>query len=187
MNRILAQSICLSASTLSLALAPDSAQAQTAAWSITGAACVPTGQTSAGVGTFNSAGEAGFPAGRVGEIIVTCPVPPGIARATSLLITYRDTDGMGTVVGLRAALRQKNLATGAVADVGRTLDSNGFVALAGPNAAVRRGVALGYTCVKPFIFDHSRFAYYVQVNMIRRGTAQDALLASVELGSSVLC
>ncbi len=168
-------------------LEPDSAQAQTAVWSMAGAACVPTGQTSAGVGTFNSAGEVSFPAGQTGEIIVTCPVSPGVARAASLVVTYRDTDRTRQAVGLRAVLRQKNLATGGVTDVGLTLDSNGFAALAPPTAKVRRGVALRTPCTSAFVFDHTRFAYYVQVNMIKQTIAQDVLLASVELGSSVVC
>jgi hypothetical protein len=165
-------------------LAPAPAGAQSAAWSVTGAGCVPTGQTAAGPGTFNSAGDAGFPAGRVGEIILTCPVPPTVGRVTGMSVTYRDVDGPGAAVRLRAVLRQKNLATGAVADAGGVLDSNGFAA---SNATVRRGIALGNPCVAPFVFDHGRFTYYIQVNMTRSGATRDVLLASVELGNSTLC
>ena len=74
-------------------------------WSMAGAACVPTGQTASGAGTFNSAGDVGFPAGRTGEIIVTCPVHASIVSATGLSVAYRDTDGPGNGVQIAAALR----------------------------------------------------------------------------------
>jgi hypothetical protein len=162
------------------------AQAQSLPWSVTGAGCVPTGQTAAGIGTFNSAGDAKFPAGRLGEIILTCPVPSSIARATGLAVTYRDTDGRGTAVRLRAALRQKVLETGAVSDVsGAVFDSNAFDAA---SANVRRSVQIANPCNGTvFQFDHSKFTYYVQVNMDKRIATQDVLLASVDLGSNVIC
>src|SRR4051812_1789899 len=74
--RARSRAIALSAMALTAAIgmSPGPAQAQTPTWSITGAGCVPTGQTAAGTGTFNSAGDVAFPAGRLGEIIVTCPV-----------------------------------------------------------------------------------------------------------------
>src|ERR1044072_6921517 len=70
-------------------LAPAPAGAQSAAWSVTGAGCVPTGQTAAGPGTFNSAGDAGLPAGRGGESILTCPVPPTVGRVRGLSGSHR--------------------------------------------------------------------------------------------------
>jgi hypothetical protein len=164
-------------------IAADPAQAQSPNWSITGAGCVPTGQTAAGAGTFNSAGDAGFPAGRVGEIIVTCPIPSSIAGASSMGITYRDTDGRANGVRLRATLRQKLLEIGAVSDVaGATFDSNGF---AGGSANVRRFAVIGASCTG-ISFDHSRFTYYIQVNMTRSSASQNVLLVSTELGQ-LLC
>lgn len=157
----------------------DPAQAQSPNWSITGAGCVPTGQTAAGAGTFNSAGDAGFPAGRLGEIIMTCPVPSSIAGASSLGITYRDTDGRANEVRLRATLRQKLLETGAVSDVaGASFDSNGFP---GGSANVRRFAVIGTSCTG-ISLDHSRFAYYVQINMTRSSSTQNVLLVSTQLG-----
>lgn len=165
MKRIVAQSVCISALILSQAAAPAPAQAQTqSSWSLAGAGCVPTGQTASGTGTFNSAGDAGFPAGRVGEIIVTCPVPSSVTRAAFMSVTYRDTDGPGNGVQLRATLRQKSLENGGVSDVPRaTVDSNGFAAV---SSYSRRGALLGNPCNGTvFTLDHGRFAYYVQVNM----------------------
>lgn len=165
----------------------EPAQAQVLNWSLTGAGCVPTGQTAAGTGTFNSAGDAKFAAGRLGEIIVTCPVPSSIPSASVMSITYRDTDGPGTVVQVRAALRQKSLDTGAVADVpAATFNSNGFPAAAGN---VRRFVQIANVCNTnvPFNFDHARFTYYIQVNMTKRANSQDVLLASVHLGPTQVC
>jgi hypothetical protein len=162
------------------------AHAQSMPWSMAGAGCVPAGQTAAGVGTFTSAGDVKFAAGRLGQIILTCPVSSGIARATGLSVTYRDTDGRGTAVRLRAALRQKVLDTGAVSDVsGAVFDSNAF----DPTTAnARRPVLIGNPCNgQVFQFDHTRFTYYVQVNMDKRVATQDVLLASVDLGSNVIC
>src|SRR5262245_21408705 len=102
------------------------AAAQTAGgWSMAGAACVPTGQTAANVGTFNSAGDVGFQASRTGEVIVTCPVSSTVARALILGVTYRDPDGPANGVRIIAALRQKNLDSGAVSTVfSANFDSN---------------------------------------------------------------
>lgn len=185
MNRLVAHSICLSALTLSPAVAPARAQPPSS-WSLTGAGCVPTGQTASSIGTFNSAGDSKFVAGRTGEIILTCPVPSSIAGAVSIAVTYRDTDGPGNVVRLRAALRQKVLATGGVSDVsGAAIDSNSFAAA---SANVRRSNLIGAPCTNgAFKFDHDRFTYYVQVNMTKRAVTQDVLLASVDLGTSLIC
>jgi hypothetical protein len=165
----------------------DAARAQTSytsSWSMTGAACVPTGQTISGIGTFNSAGDAKFPAGRLGEIILTCQIAPTVRRANFMLVTYRDTDGRAQQVQLRAALRRKELETGAVADVpSAVFDSNTLPASAGN---VRRGAPL-VSCSQGFIFDHSRFTYYVQVNMTKRSNAQEVLLSSVEVGTETFC
>lgn len=186
MNRIVAQSICLAALALPLALAaaPAWAQTYTSSWSMTGAACVPTGQTASGTGTFNSAGDSKFPAGKLGEIILTCQVPPTVRRANLMLVTYRDTDGQAQQVQLRAALRQKALETGAVADVpGAVFDSNTQPASA---ANLRRGAPL-VSCSQGFAFDHRRFTYYIQVNMTKRSSVQEVLLSSVEVGTETFC
>jgi hypothetical protein len=154
-------------------------------WSMAGAACVPTGQTASSVGTFNSAGDVGFPAGRTGEIIVTCPVHSSIVSATGLSVTYRDTDGQANGVRVSAALRQKNLANGSVSNVlNNSFDSNSFPAA--PNYA-RNGILIGNPCNNvTFNFDHARFTYYVQVN-IRKTTRAQVLLASVELTNNLIC
>jgi len=184
--RARSRAIALSAMALTAAIgmSPGPAQAQTPTWSITGAGCVPTGQTAAGTGTFNSAGDVAFPAGRLGEIIVTCPVPSSIAGATSLGITYRDTDGRANGVRLHATLRQKVLETGAVSDVpGASFDSNDFP---GGSANVRRFAVIGSPC-RGIRFDHARFTYYIQVNMSRSSGPQTVLLVSTELRNDLIC
>lgn len=181
-NRAIALSVAFL--TAATAIPADPARAQARTWSITGAGCVPTGQTAAGTGTFNSAGDAGFPAGRTGEIIVTCPVPSSIAGALSMGVTYRDTDGRLNGVRLRATLRQKILETGAVSDVaGATFDSNGFP---GGSANQRRFAVIGSPC-RGIRFDHDRFTYYIQVNMTRSASPQTVLLVSTELGNDLIC
>ena len=166
------------------AASPARAQTFSSSWSMTGAACVPTGQTISGTGTFNSAGDAKFPAGRLGEIILTCQVSQAVRSANFLLVTYRDTDGPGSQVQLRAALRRKDLATGAVADVpGAIFDSNSQSASPGN---LRRGAPI-VSCGQGFTFDHRRFTYYVQVNMVKRAAVQEVLLSSVEIGTESFC
>ena len=155
-------------------------------WSMAGAACVPAGQTASSVGTFNSAGDVGFAAGRTGEIIVTCPVHSSIVSATGLSLTYRDTDGQANGVRITAALRQKNLENGSVSNVlNNSFDSNAFPAVA--NYA-RNGILIGNPCNNVrFNFDHARFTYYVQVNIRKTSTSAQVLLASAELTSNLIC
>lgn len=97
--------------------APAPASAQVSTWSVTGAGCVPTGQTISGIGTFNPAGDVKFPGAGIGEIIVTCPVPSSLPSATHLAVTYRDSDGPRSAVLLRAVLRRKRLDVGGAQDV----------------------------------------------------------------------
>ena len=165
-------------------VAPRPVSAQVLTWSITGAGCVPTGQTISGVGTFNSAGDVNFPGSSTGEIIVTCPIPSSLRSATHLSVTYRDSDGPGLLVGLRAVLRQKRLDVGGAQDVpGAALNSNAFPVA---TANVRRSVQFGNACTHhEFVFNHDRFTYYIQVNMIRR--RGEILLASVDLTNAVIC
>jgi hypothetical protein len=188
MNRIVAQSLCLSALTLmSQAVAPTAATAQPpSSWSVAGAGCVPTGQTASGPGTFNSAGDSKFAAAKVGEIILTCPVPSSLPRAIIFAMTYRDPDGPGQRIRVRAVLRQKELASGAISDVAwARLDSASF-----PPAPTNKRVSTLFpqACSGAgFKFDHDRFTYYVQVNMGRTTAAGDVLLASVDLGNQLIC
>ena len=164
------------------------AAAQTAGgWSMAGAACVPTGQTAAGVGTFNSAGDVGFAASRTGEVIVTCPVSSTIARALILGVTYRDPDGSGNDVRISAALRQKNLDTGGISTVfNANFDSNSHPPV---NGYARRSIELAHGLCQGggFTFDHARNAYYVQVNIRRSSATAQALLASVDLNIIPTC
>jgi len=186
MTFIPARILCLSALALSQAVAlPARAQAPTS-WSLAGAGCVPTGQTASSIGTFNSAGDSKFAAGRIGEIILTCPVPSSLPGAVFFAITYRDPDGRAVATRVRAVLRQKELHNGAVSDVAwARLDSNDRppapanvrIFANAPNACNGGG----------FVFDHSRFTYYIQVNMERRVATGDVLLASVDLGTSLIC
>jgi hypothetical protein len=192
--RTMRSSELLALSTVIVAgLAPAPAGAQASTWSVTGAGCVPTGQTISGIGTFNSAGDSKFPtATAVGEIILTCPVPHSVAIATHLSVTYRDSDGPGNGVRLRAVLREKSLENGGVRDVagvlgGAVFDSNAFPPAAAP-ATVRRSVQFANACSqRAFTFDHGRFTYYIQVNMTKRTRMPEVLLASVDLSAVTLC
>jgi hypothetical protein len=184
MKRFITLIVCLAGVSCSQIMTPTPARAQPRpSWSIAGAGCVPTGQTASGTGTFNSAGDVGFPAGRVGEIIVTCPVPPTVVRANGLGITYRDIDGPGNGVQLRAVVRQKRISDGAVSDFSAPFNSNSFGASAANQHA---GAPIGSGCAG-LAFDHSRFAYYVQVNLLRRQASQMVLLNTVDIGNTALC
>jgi hypothetical protein len=152
-------------------------------WTIAGAACVPTGQTSNDHLVFNSAGDAGFAAGTTGEIILTCPVFSTIELAHALTITYRDTDGSGAEAVIFAALRRKDLRTGAATTVGTTIDTN-----TGPvveNYGTIGGILAN--CTSPHIFDFTNFAYYVQINIRRTTAEQMPLFGGARLHSDVIC
>jgi hypothetical protein len=169
---------------LSVALAGASSVAcAQSSYAVIGAGCVPTGQTSNAAVSFNSAGDTGFAATKIGEIILTCPVPSTLTAASSLAITFRDTDGSGGSARVLAVLRQKDLATGAVSDVGiARVDSNRSSAVA-QYATAKANIANG-GCGN-FTFDHDRMAYYVQVNITRTQTTAQPLLASVMLQTPV--
>ena len=180
MNRLVRQSLFLFASTLSLAVAPSPAGAQAlppSSWSVAGAGCVPTGQTAGGVGTFNTSGSVGFPEGKSGEIILTCPVPSSVDRVSFLSATHRDSDGSGPTAGVRAALRQKSLVTGGVSDVpGAVVDSNNFPASL-VQVRRRKKICFAGNAVP---LNHGSFTYYIQVNIRKQGNSA-AALSSVDL------
>ena len=161
--------------------------AQVNTWSVIGAGCVPTGQTSAGALNFNSAGDVSFAAGKAGEIIVTCPVPDFIDTAVGLTVVYRDSDGAGTLVNVQANLRKKDLLTGQASNAGALFNSDSGPVSGAAGYAVA-GVLLGNPCNGSlFHFDHNRYAYYVQINMKRSSTAQGAIFGSVKLGNDLIC
>ena len=173
----------ISALLAAVPIAPASAHPTN--WSMAGAACVPTGQTASGVGTFNSAGDVGLPAGKLGEVIVTCPVAATIVTAAFLKMTYRDTDGPGGGVQLIAALRQKRLDNGSVSTVpGAQISSNAFPAVA---SYAHQSVPIGAPCTSIFKFDHAKFTYYVQVNIRKTNANTQGLLASVDLANDLIC
>ena len=150
-------------------------------WSTVGAGCVPVGQTSSAHLVFNSAGDAGFVAGTVGEIILTCPVVPTVDSANALGITYRDTDGTGTGATIIAALRRKSLATGSVITLASiNTDSQPVV-----TGYARLGTLLGSGCT-PITFDFKNYVYYVQLNIRRSSTAQQPLFASAILENNCI-
>jgi len=173
----------ISALLAAVPIAPASAHPTN--WSMAGAACVPTGQTASGVGTFNSAGDVGLPAGKLGEVIVTCPVAATIVTAAFLKMTYRDTDGPAGGVQLIAALRQKRLDNGSVSTVpGAQISSNAFPAVA---SYAHQSVPIGAPCTSIFKFDHAHFTYYVQVNIRKTNATAQGLLASVDLANDIIC
>lgn len=162
-------------------------RAQVNTWSIVGAGCVPTGQTTAGSLIFNSAGDVSFATGKTGEIIVTCPVPDFIDSAVGMSVVYRDSDGADTLVNVQANLRKKDLSTGQASNAGAIFNSDRGPASGATGYAVA-GVVLGNPCNgNLFHFDHNRYAYYVQINMKRSNTTQGAIFGSVKLGNELIC
>jgi hypothetical protein len=150
-------------------------------WATAGAACVPVGQTSSAHLVFNSAGDAGFAAGTVGEIILTCPVVPTIDSAAALTITYRDTDGAGTGATIIAALRRKSLATGSVVTLG-SINTNTGPVVTGYGTL---GTVLNSCRALPF--DFTNYVYYVQINLRRTSTVQQPLFGAASLNFNVIC
>lgn len=166
-------------------MSASSIAAAQSSFAVVGAGCVPTGQTSSAAVHFNSAGDTGFAATKVGEIILTCPVPQTLLMASDLEVIYRDTDGRAGVARIRATLRQKDLTTAIASNVGiASVDSNQHEAVAVTTyASMRAGIASG-GC-GDFTFDHARMAYYVQVNITRTKPTDQALFASVMLSTPV--
>ena len=151
-------------------------------WSMVGAACTPTGQTTAAQSIFNSAGDVKFAASKIGEIIVTCPVDAQLRRAGYFNISYRDTDGAGTGARVVASLRRKNLVTGEAVTIGESFDSN--------THPVVTSYALSWAAITPCEgarnFDYSQYAYYVQVNITRTATNQEPIFGGVHMDTTNL-
>jgi hypothetical protein len=166
-------------------MSASSIAAAQSSYAVVGAGCVPTGQTSSAAVHFNSAGDTGFAATKVGEIILTCPVPQTLLTARSLEVIYRDTDGRAGGARVRASLRQKELITAVASNVGiASVDSNqhdavATTAYAGMSANIASGGCGDFT------FDHDHMAYYVQVNITRSKATDQALFASVRLYTPV--
>ena len=159
-------------------LCASTAAAQTS-YSVVGAGCVPTGQTSAAQTHFDTAGDVAFAAGKVGEIIVTCPVPQSLISATKLSVTFRDTDGRDAAARVSASLRQKDLLTARASNVGTAKVDSNLQDATSSYASMTANI--GTSGCGEFTFDHSRFAYYVQVNLKRTNASAQAILASVRL------
>lgn len=179
-NTMLVSGLVFTAST-------NNAHAQLNTWSIVGAGCTPTGQTTAGSLIFNSAADLSFATGKTGEIIVTCPVPDFIDTAVGMSVVYRDSDGAGTLVNVQANLRKKDLFTGQASNAGAILNSNSGP-LSGTTGYAAAAVLIGNPCNGSlFHFDHNRYAYYVQINMKRSNAAQGAIFGSVKLSNDLIC
>ncbi|WP_139225279.1 hypothetical protein [Nitrosomonas sp. Nm34] len=114
---------------------------------------------------------------------MTCPVFSTIEVAQALTITYRDTDGSGTGAVIFAALRRKDLSTGAAATVGTTIDTNTGPLVEGYGTI--GGILVN--CTSPHIFDFANFAYYVQINIQRTTAEQMPLFGGARLHSDVIC
>jgi hypothetical protein len=151
-------------------------------WSTAGAGCVPVGQTSSAHLVFNSAGDAGFVAGLVGEIILTCPVVPTIDSGNGLTITYRDTDGGGTRATIVATLRRKSIGTGSIISIASINTDTGPVV----TGYSTLGTSLSPSGCNLFTFDFTNYVYYVQINIRRSSTAQQPLFSAVRLDSGCL-
>jgi hypothetical protein len=151
--------------------------------STAGAACVPTGQTIAAATNFNSAGDAKFSATKVGQIILTCPVASTVVSASALGVTYRDADGPASGAQVTASLREKDLTSAAVRDVGiARLNSNSFPATSAYRTMWTNIAAGG--CGE-FTFNHASKVYYIQVVLNRSTVTQEAIVASVSLSTPV--
>ena len=152
-------------------------------FSAIGAGCVPTGQTTDASVHFNSAGDTTFFSTDVGEIILTCPVPATLLSASRIDMTYRDTDGAGVAARVVASLRRKNLSNAAVVDVAQARVDSNLKQATSTYANMANNIAVG-GC-GDYAFDHSNYAYYVQVNMTRTTTSQQAIFASVRLSTAI--
>jgi hypothetical protein len=152
-------------------------------YSYVAAACVLTGQTSTSGTNFNSAGDATFAENKVGEIILTCPVPSSLLGASRMTIIYRDTDGQGVEAEVVANLRQKNLQTAAVSNVGvAKVSSNSQSAI---NTYGNMAANISPVQCGDFQFNHQANAYYVQVNLKRTSVTQKPIFATVTLSTPV--
>jgi hypothetical protein len=169
--------------------------AQASTWSIVGAGCVPTGQTTTGLLAFNSAGDASFASTKTGEIILTCPVPSYINSLTTISMLYRDSDGAGALVNVQANLRKKDLRTGAASDfllaklsssVG-PLSGVASYAVASDTVTSPSSLCPGGGTVRPQPLDHTKFAYYVQINIKRSTVTQGAIFGRVTLDDTLIC
>lgn len=148
-------------------------------YSVVGAACVPTGQTVAANNWFNSAGDVKFNTYGTGEIILTCSIPSSLIRASQLEVFYRDTDGQGTYAQVRATLREKDLASGSVVDVGYAkVDSNQWAAT---STYHRMAANIGTSGCGEFTFDHAYKTYYVQINLQRTFNNYEAIVSGIRL------
>jgi hypothetical protein len=153
------------------------------AYSVVGAGCVPTGQTTASSVSLNTAGDAKFSGSKTGEIVLTCPIPMLSLSATSFAVVYRDTDGQRTGAQVTATLRRKSILTAEVSDVGQAkLDSNNFEVTTGYRTM---STNIGTTGCGEYIYDQNQYVYYVQVVLRRTSTAHEPILAIVRLSTRV--
>lgn len=155
-----------------VALAPAMAETE---WSTVGAGCVPTGQTIKDDVHFQSAGRTSFAAGKVGEIILTCPITNEFNTASRIYMSYRDSDGPGTGASVEAGLRRLHIASGHVESIPlrpSALSSN----LHDPTswATISRLVSIS-------TFNFSAYYYYVQINMRRTSILHTASFGGVLL------
>ena len=148
------------------------ADAVTGDYSINGASCVPGDPAIQNNRHFITAGSVSHQSTTTGLITLYCPVFHNwTTNPTFLSLTYRDTDGAGTVANITAQLLRLNQTNGAFSTVSGVLDSNGFTATFG------RQIVISFT----HNFDFTANVYYIRVNINRSATTQIATFYGLSL------
>jgi hypothetical protein len=159
-------------------------------WATVGAGCVPTGQTSHAHMQFQTAGRTGFASGKVGEIVLTCPITTPLSSASRLYLYYVDSDGASTGASVSALLRRVNRATGAVSNV--PLWNEERTQQIASLTSNHQGPASSWTRISRPLgefqfggpshnFAFNDYFYYVQINMRRSSISQTASFGGIKV------
>lgn len=159
-------------------------------WATVGAGCVPTGQTSHAHLHFQTAGRTGFATGKVGEIVLTCPITAPLSAASRLYLYYIDSDGAGSGASVSAVLRRVDRASGAVTSV--PLWNEGLTQQIASLTSNLQGPATTWSHISrpmgqfhfggvshSFAFDG--YFYYVQINMRRTSISNTASFGGIRV------
>lgn len=160
-----------------------------AAYSVAAAACVPTGQTLSQGLVLNSAGEATFKDGGVGEIILICPVPSTLVKARYLNLKYKDDQVLNDGAGIVAALRKKRIdmrdqsgvSMNPVVETVASVDSDQVVPIHPSSQGYHDLTDFLLPSGKPLSFEHGRYFYYIQINMKRHRPEMPVIVAFASL------
>jgi len=152
-------------------------QAHAYTYTINGASCVPGDPAIQNNRYLVTGGSVKHQSTATGLITLYCPIPyPDLLQNSSrisLVVTYADSDGTGTVANITAQLVKLSTSTGSLMNVGSALDSNSF----GPTAGTTMSTSISHTVSG---FDY----YYVRIDINRSTTAQSATLFGVRVSGS---